>query len=261
MAIVELDNVTLYRGDTCILSNVSWRIERGERWALLGANGSGKTTLLKVVTGYEWPSEGTVSVLGERYGRCSLPELRRSIGWVSMALEQRLPPRDRALEVAASGFHASMGLYREIAGWQWDRAREMLRQVGADAIADRAFGLLSQGEQQRVLIARALVNEPALLILDEPCAGLDPVAREAFLEDVRRLADGRDAPTIILVTHHVEEIGPGVGHTLALREGRVVGQGPTPTILTSRTMSAVFGRPCRVRRGRDRYALTVEPGR
>jgi len=257
MAIVEVNGVTLVRGETRILSGLSWTIECGEHWALLGANGSGKTMLLKVVAGYEWPTEGSVSVLGRRFGRCGLRELRKAIGWVSVAIEQRLPAGDTALEVVASGFDASMGLYREPTAAEWARAREALARMGEASITDRRFGICSQGEQQRVLIARALVHRPALIILDEPCAGLDPVAREAFLADLEGLAQADNAPTLVLVTHHIEEVGPWIDHVLAIRDGRPVAAGRTADVLTPDVLSTTFGQRCIVDQHGDRRVLRV----
>jgi iron complex transport system ATP-binding protein len=257
VSIVELHDVGFVRGGTTILRDVSWSIARGQHWALVGPNGSGKTTLLKIVTGYEWPTVGTVAVLGERYGECLLPELRKAIGWVSAAIEQRLPLRDKAVEIVVSGFAASIGLYREPTSGQWPRAHEALGRLRAEAISDRPFGLLSQGEQQRVLIARALVHQPELLILDEPCAGLDPVSREALLTDLAHLAESPDTPTLILVTHHIEEIGPWVHRVMALRDGQVVASGPADDVLTAEFLGETFGCSCVVERHGDRRYLRV----
>lgn len=257
VSIVELSHVGFVRGETSILRDVSWSIAQGEHWALVGPNGSGKTTLLKIVTGYEWPTVGSVSVLGERYGQCLLPEIRKAIGWVSTAIEQRLPLGDPAVDIVVSGYDASIGLYREPTPEQWAHAREALDRLRAVAIGDRAFGLLSQGEQQRVLIARALVHRPALLILDEPCAGLDPVAREALLGDLAHLAESAEAPTLILVTHHIEEIGSWVDRVMALSDGQVVASGPTADVLTADVLSETFGCVCEVDHRGDRRYLRV----
>lgn len=257
MSMVELDGIALVRGDNRILHDVCWRIEKGQHWALLGANASGKTALLKVVTGYEWPTEGCVTVLRQTFGSCHLPQLRRMIGWVSMAIEKNLPIQDKAIEIVASGFHASLGLYQELEPQQWELAHESLRGLGAESIADRPFGLLSQGEQQRVLIARAVVNRPSLLILDEPCAGLDPAARQRLLADLDCWVQNDEAPTIVLVTHHIEEIRPWIGRVLLLRGGRILASGPTDEVLTSATLSQAFGCPCQVNRQADHYTLKI----
>jgi iron complex transport system ATP-binding protein len=257
MTIVELSDISLVREGTRILSGISWTIEEGQNWAVLGANGSGKTTLLKVVTGYEWPTEGDATVLRQVYGACNLSELRKAIGWVSASIEQRLPVRDRTLDIVVSGFYASIGLYREPTPAQWTRAREALSAVGGGQFGNRPFGLLSQGEQQRALIARALVNRPSLMILDEPCAGLDPAAREAFLSDLERWACSRDAPAIILVTHHIEEIGSWIDHVLVLKEGQILRQGEAQEVLTGEVLGQAFGCQCRVERSGARYSLRV----
>ncbi len=256
-AILALRDIVFRRDGREILSGISWDIERGQHWALLGANGSGKTTLLKIVTGYEWPTEGAIEVLGRRFGECNLPELRKAIGWVSSALEHRIPAQNRAIEVVASGFDAAIGVYRVYSPGEFERAGQALRAIGGGAFAERPYGALSQGEQQRALLARALVNRPALLILDEPCAGLDPAARQSFLDDLERLARQADAPTLVFVTHHIEEIGPAVSHTLILKSGRVLASGPTGRVLTSARLTEAFGRPCKVERARGRCWLRL----
>jgi len=255
MAIVELRDITYIRDGQTILSGVSWRIEPRRHWALLGANGSGKTTLLKVITGYEWPSRGEVCVLGQRFGDCDLRELRKAVGWVSSAVLHQFPPHNTALDVAASGLDASIGLYREFTGSEWSAAGTALARVGVQSLAHRPYRLLSQGEQQRVLIARGLVNAPALLILDEPCAGLDPAAREHFLADLDALSHQTDAPTLILVTHHIDEIGPAISDVLILRNGRTLAVGGKADVLQAEILTEAFGGPCRVERIDDRYYL------
>ncbi len=257
MTIIELLHVRLVRGEISILSDISWRVEKGQNWALLGANGSGKTTLLKVVTGYEWPTLGEVTVLRQKYGECNLPELRKAVGWVSTAIENRLPERESALGVVASGFFASIGLYQEPTSDQLRRARQALQHVGAGHISNRPFGLLSQGEKQRVLIARSLVNEPPLLLLDEPCAGLDPVARESLLADLEQLAASARVPAVVLVTHHVEEIGPWIGYVLVLKNGSILAAGPKQEVLTGPILSDAFGCCCEVESEAHRYRLRV----
>ena len=184
---VALKGVGFRRSGRAILADVDWTVLEREHWALLGANGSGKTTLLKIVTGYEWATTGTVEVLGHRFGHCNMPEVRKAIGWVSSAIEHRLPPRDSALGIVMSGLDSSLGLYRNFSDDEEQRSLATLDSLGIAQFAQRTYGSLSQGEQQRVVIARALVANPKLLILDEPCAGLDPAAREHFLEDLGEL--------------------------------------------------------------------------
>jgi len=256
-AVLALQDVAFVRGGTPILSGVTWAIEAGQHWALLGANGSGKTTLLKIVTGYEWATRGSVHVLGRHYGDCDLRALRKAIGWVSSSIDARFPPADTALEIVLAGIDAALGMYRRYSANETARARAALELVSAGGLAGRPFGTLSQGERQRVAIARALVAQPALLVLDEPCAGLDPVAREQFLADLERLRGGDDAPATVLVTHHLEEIGPSISHVCVLRSGRVVDSGPKTAVLRDDVLSEAFGYPCLVSRNGARYQLRL----
>jgi len=258
MSVVRLENISYRRGDREILSGLSWTVGHGQHWALLGANGAGKTTLLKILTGYEWVSDGGVQVLGRTFGECNIPDLRKLIGWVSSALEHDVPERDTAVDIVASGIEASLGLYRDFTSEEFDRAREAMALLNCADAAGQRYGTLSQGEKQRVLIARALVNRPSLLILDEPCAGLDPAARECFLRDLGRLARTANAPSLILVTHHIEEIGPWISHVLVLRKGRLLAAGPKDDVLTSVVLSEAFGAPCIVARNGDRYHLQIK---
>ncbi|MGQ9650361.1 MAG: ABC transporter ATP-binding protein [Phycisphaerae bacterium] len=260
MSLIRLSHITLVRQGQRILADITWHVKENQHWALLGANGSGKTTLLKVITGYEWPTIGSVTVLRQSFGKCNLPELRKEVGWASSAIESRMPTHERAIDIVASGFFASIGLYQEPSEAEWLRAREIIRHVGAEQIMDHPFGLLSQGEQRRIIIARALVNRPQLLVLDEPCAGLDPAARESLLADLERLARSSHAPTIIMVTHHVEEIGPWIDHVLVLKKGAVVAAGPKNDTLTSSVLSEALGCPCEIEKLGDRYRLNLIGG-
>lgn len=255
--IVRLRGVDLERDGTPILSGVDWSIERGQHWALLGANGSGKTTLLKVMTGYEWPTRGRVEVLGRVFGEANLRELRRHIGWVSSSLASRMHEEESGLAVAVSGFEASIGRYREFSEAEWRRAGEALAEAAALGVAQRPWRVMSQGERQRVLIARALVGAPELLILDEPCAGLDPAAREHFLDDIERLAGRAGAPTVLLVTHHVEEIRGFMTHALVLAGGRVLAAGPKHDVLNTDTLAAAFAASCVLVEEDGKYQLTM----
>jgi len=246
-----------------ILEDVRWRIERGEHWALVGSNGSGKSTLLAIIAGDLWPSVGVVRVLGAEYGHVDKRELRKRIGVVSSALYGELPTSDAGLHVAASGIRATIGRLGAFDDTELERGRRALARVAATSTALKPYGVLSQGEKQRVMIARALVNEPDLLILDEPCNGLDPVARERFLDDLGALAKDPEGPTQIHVTHHLEEVPAFVTHALVLREGRVLQSGPVDTVFTPECLSATFGASCRVAvdRATDgrRYRLWVGP--
>ncbi len=231
------------RDDVEILRDVCWTIRAGEHWALLGPNGSGKTSLLQILAAVEWPSEGEVEVLGEKFGRVDLRDLRKRVGMVGAALEERL---------LLSGMEASIGLNRAFDAHERQRALVALEALSAGHLARRPFGVLSQGERQRVLIARAFVHRPPLLVLDEPCEGLDPLARERLLEDLGGLAEHPEAPTMVLVTHHLEEIAPFVSHALLLAGGEAVASGPVAEVLTSANLSRAFGVPCE---------LVVEPPR
>lgn len=257
-AVVELENLCFCRKERQILSDISWRIEAGAHWALLGANGSGKTTLLKILTGYEWPTFGTVRVLGEQFGLCDIGRQRRLIGWVSSAMNQRLPMQDQAIEVVASGLDASIGLYRHISDEEYDQSLAVLTQLRAESIAAQNYGTLSQGEMQKVLIARALVCQPKILILDEPCIGLDPAARQRFLKDLKVLTEHDNAPTMILVTHHIEEIGPWIQHVMLLKDGKVLKQGVPDDVITSARMQDLLDCSCTVFRQGNEFLLRVD---
>ncbi|MFP4174012.1 MAG: ABC transporter ATP-binding protein [Candidatus Hydrogenedentota bacterium] len=256
-AVLALRGVGVRKEGRWLLRDITWTVGRGEHWALLGANGSGKTTLLKIVTGYEWPTEGTVSVRGRRLGECHIPELRKTIGWVSSAVERRIPPRDSAMTVALSGLDASFGVYRNFGAAEEDRARQSLDQLGLTPHAHQPFETLSQGERQRVLIARALTPGPALLVLDEPCAGLDPAARETFLAWLATLRTTWPNLTLTLVTHHIEEIHATVNNVLVLKEGEILACGAPPDVLRDQVLTDAFGQRCTVSRQNGRYTLTT----
>jgi iron complex transport system ATP-binding protein len=245
------------RGSTHILRGIDWRVASGEHWVILGANGSGKTSLLKALTGYLSPSSGALALLGQRYGACDWRELKLQIGVVTSAFTMSIPPSEIALDTVVSGKFAQLDLWHPTSAADRAMARRLLDSSALGHLADREWAYLSQGERQRVLIARALMARPRLLILDEPCAGLDPVAREKFLRFIDQLARtrGTRAPSLVLVTHHVEEIMPAFTHALLLRDGAVLTSGPLNRALTSATLSATFGAPLKLRRTGDRYAL------
>jgi iron complex transport system ATP-binding protein len=264
--VLELSGLRIHRGDTAILRDVSWKIAPGEHWVILGANGSGKTSLLKALTGFLSPTAGEFSVLGRRYGASDWRDLRLKIGVVTSAFAAAIPPAETAIETVMSGKFAQLDLWARVTPADRIAAKKLLHTVGAAFIADRPWLYLSQGERQRVLIARALMPRPRLLILDEPCAGLDPVAREKFLRLVPALAGagaikttkGAPLESLIFVTHHVEEITPLFTHALLLRAGGVVAAGPCREVLTSRTLSETFGAPMKlIRSAAGRYQLTV----
>jgi iron complex transport system ATP-binding protein len=239
--ILEVSRLTVTRRGTRVLRGLSWRVQRGEMWTILGPNGSGKTSLLNCLTGFLTPSDGSVAVLGETYGESDWIGLRRRIGIVSSALQQMVDDDEPALNVIGSGLSGQINFWGRLNAAEAAAARRMARQVRCTAVLPRPWAVLSQGERQRVLIGRALMAKPALLILDEPCAGLDPLARERFLQFVQQLAVSRGGPSLVLVTHHLEEIPPACTHVLALRGGRAVTSGPVKEVLTPGVLGNVFG--------------------
>jgi iron complex transport system ATP-binding protein len=254
--IIEVVGLRVDR-DTLILDSIDWRVDNGQHWVILGANGSGKTSLLSVLTGYLAPTAGTIGVLGETYGRADWRELRTRIGLVSSSIRQLMPPHETALNAVASGRRAMIGMWGDVGEADSRRAAELLREVEAEYLGERPWRFLSQGERQRVLIGRALMADPRLLVLDEPCAGLDPVAREHFLAFLERLLGRAGAPTLVLVTHHVEEIIAGFSHVLVLRAGRVLAAGARASVMTSATLSRAFDAPLRLTENAGRYSLAV----
>jgi iron complex transport system ATP-binding protein len=252
--VVRMEGVAVRRGDATLLADVDWAVELDERWVVLGPNGAGKTTLLRLASAELHPSSGTVEILGQRLGRVDVFDLRTRIGLSSAALGLRVPPDEIVRDVVISAGYAVIGRWRE----RYDpmdaaRADELLGALGLHGLAGRAFGTLSEGERKRALIARALMTDPELLLLDEPAAGLDLGAREDLVARLSTLANDADAPASVLVTHHVEEIPPGYSHGLLLREGRVVAAGLLDDVLTDENLSATFGLPLAVQRRRGRY--------
>ncbi len=256
--IVELSNVTVLKGEGPILAEVTWQVRPGEHWALLGPNGSGKTTLLSLLTGYLWPSRGRVRVLGETLGQIDVRQLRRAIGWVSSAAADWLAADDLPVEeIVLGGAFSTIGLYDPVGPEHLERAKRLLEQAGAQGLARRRYATLSQGERQRVLIARALMSAPRLLILDEPCTGLDPVARHDLLRAVEAMGQQPHGPALVYVTHHVEEVLPVLGHTLLLSRGRTCALGPTERVLTGENLSRCFERPVNLSRQAGRYRFQL----
>ena len=255
--LIEVQKLVVERGEGRILHGLDWRVEPGQHWVILGANGSGKTSLLMALTGYLMPTSGDISVLGRTFGESDWRELRREIGIVSSNLRQRIEDTESAREVVASGKYAMLNFWGTLTRQDKTEAAEWLEKVGCAPLARRAWGVLSQGERQRVLVARALIAAPRLLILDEPCAGLDPVAREQFLHFLQRLGSATECPALVLVTHHVEEITPAFTHALLLRGGEVVSAGKMSAALTSATLGATFGCPVTLARRGGRLALRL----
>ena len=221
---------------------IDWAVELDERWVIIGPNGAGKTSLLRIAAAAEHPSSGVAYVLGERLGRVDMSELRARIGLSSSALSQRIPDDELVSDLVVSAGYAVLGRWRErYDDVDYQRAVDMLESVGAEHLAERTYGTLSEGERKRVLIARSLMTDPELLLLDEPAAALDLGGREELVARLTDLAADPDAPALVLVTHHVEEVPPGFSHGLLLSEGKVVAAGLLSDVLTSENLSAAFG--------------------
>ncbi|WP_433553003.1 ABC transporter ATP-binding protein [Micromonospora zamorensis] len=252
--VVSLDGVGVRRSGTALLQDLTWRVELDERWVVLGPNGAGKTTLLNLAAGRLHPTTGVAHVLGERIGRTDVNELRTRIGLTTAALAERLPADEQVSDVVVTAAWSVVGRWREsYERGDVARAMALLSQLGVGGLAERRYGTLSEGERKRVQIARALMPDPELLLLDEPAAGLDLGGREDLVARLAELAYDPDAPAMVLVTHHVEEIPPGFTHALLLREGGVVAQGLLAETLTGDNLSKTFGLPLVVERRGDRY--------
>ena len=252
--VIRLDGVGVRRGETTLVSDVNWSVELDERWVVLGPNGAGKTTLLRLAGAELHPTVGTVDVLGERMGRTNVFDLRPRIGLCSAALAARVPGEEVVRDVVVSAGWSVIGRWREeYDAMDTDRADELLDLLGMGDLAGRAFGTLSEGERKRTIIARALMTDPELLLLDEPAAGLDLGGREDLVARLSALAMDPDAPASVLVTHHVEEIPPGFTHALLLRDGAVVAQGLLDDVLTEDNLAKTFDQDLELTRAGDRF--------
>jgi iron complex transport system ATP-binding protein len=243
-AVVDLAGVSIVRGGVTLLSDIDWTVDESDRWVVIGPNGAGKTTLLQVLAAQIHPSSGVAGLLGEVLGTVDVFELRPRIGLTSAALAERIPRSERVHDVVVSASYAVLGRWRE----NYDeldhtRAGELLEQLRIAHLADRTFGTLSEGERKRVQIARALMTDPELLLLDEPAAGLDLTGRESLVRTLSELATDPYAPASVLVTHHVEEIPVGVTHALLLKGGRLVAAGPLRETLTAENLTETFDLP------------------
>ncbi len=262
--LIEFEDVLVRRGGNVLVGPVTWKVELDERWVVLGPNGAGKTTLLRIAAAETFPTSGTAHVLGETFGRTDLSELRTRIGLSSAALANRVPFDEKVVDLVISAGYGVLGRWRErYDAMDTDRAIEMLESLGAEHLADRSYGTLSEGERKRVLIARALMTDPELLLLDEPAAGLDLGGREELVARLGVLAADPDAPATVLITHHVEEIPPGFTHALLLKEGAVVAQGLLDDVITGENLSEAFSQAITLDKADGRFFArrTWEPGR
>lgn len=253
--VLELSNVSIVRGGTRILDQVSWSVDSDQRWVILGPNGAGKTTLLQVAAAAMHPSSGVATLLDERLGATDTAELKPRIGLASSAMAKRIPPDESVLDVVLTAAYAVTGRWNEVyEDIDVARARRVLGEWRLSAFAERRFGTLSDGEQKRVQIARAVMTDPELLLLDEPAASLDLGAREELLQLLGGYASNPDSPAMVMVTHHVEEIPPGFSHVLLLAAGRVTAAGPLAETLTAANLTATFGLPIQLTSSDGRFA-------
>ncbi|MGH1648157.1 ABC transporter ATP-binding protein [Enterococcus gilvus] len=243
MDILSFENVQFVRQQNVLLQDIDWRIKAGEDWAVLGLNGAGKSLMLNMISGNLWPSSGKLTVLGEVFGRTSIPDLTKRIGWVSQSLQERIHREELAEWIVLSGKFASIGIYQQVSDDEMKEAKQMLSSLGAEKLIGKPYQVLSQGEKQLVLIARALMAKPELLILDEPCNGLDLFAREDLLARIERMKQAADAPSLFYVTHHTEEILPILTHVLMIRNGEIVQQGPRDALLEEPILNDFYQRP------------------
>jgi len=258
-AAFELSEVSVMRSGKLLIEDVSWTAQEGERWVVLGPNGAGKTTLMQILGATMHPTTGQVRILDEQLGRVAIAELRTRIGHTSTKVADRIPPAESVRDTVLSAAHAVSGRWQE----EYDaedhaRAEQIMGEWGVSTLAGRTFGTLSEGERKRVLIARALMTDPELLLLDEPGAGLDLGAREDLLASLEVLSNADDSPVLVMVSHHVEEIPVGFTHVLLLRDGRVVAQGPLETTLTAAHLSTTFGQRIHLDHEGGRYAARRE---
>lgn len=253
--VLGLSGVTVRRGETHLLDGVDWKVSEGERWVVLGPNGAGKTTLLNVAYSQLHPTAGGVEILGERLGGVDVFELRPLIGYAGASVASRIEEGTQVLDVVVSAAYGFVGRFREeYDNPDYGRARTLLGHWGVGDLAERRFHTLSEGERKRVLIARALMADPELLLLDEPAAGLDLGGREDLVRRLGNLARNEAAPSLVVVSHHVEEIPAGTTHALLLRGGSVMQAGPIDAVMTGRNLSETFGLPLKVERDGDRWS-------
>lgn len=252
--LIDFQGVVFKRSGKNLVGPVDWQVELDERWVIIGPNGAGKTTLIRMAAAEEFPSGGIARIMGERIGKTDMRDLRAMIGVSSSALGNRIPAEEKVADLVISAGYAILGRWREdYDETDFGQATTILEQVGAMHLADRNWGTLSEGERKRVLVARALMTNPELLILDEPTAGMDLGGREDLVSYLGELAMDPDAPAIVMITHHVEEIPAGFTHALLLDEGEIVAQGLINSVLTNENLSKAFHQPIQVDRIGERF--------
>ena len=251
--IIQFNHVSVTRNEVPVLQNIFWRVMRGEHWFILGPNGSGKTTLSDLVLGYLWASLGSVEVLGEAYGKVDIRKTRQRIGWVSPYLQDWMSGRFKVQQVVATGQKGTVGLYEELKASELKKIEQQLHWLGLSLFSERRFDQLSAGEQIKVLIARALIKNPKIILLDEPTSHLDFGMRRKFGSTIDFVAQKKGPPTFILITHHLENIGPAFTHGLLLKEGKIVFQGRKEEVLTDENLSRTFDVPLRIKKIEERY--------
>jgi iron complex transport system ATP-binding protein len=254
--VLQVQDITFRRGGRDILQGISWTVQQGQHWCVLGANGCGKSTLIHVIAGYDHATSGSISIGGANYGDEDWREVRKRVGLVTATLQQMLDAAEPVIQVVASGWDAKLNLWQSPPRKLLKAAGELLGRFGCGHLMQSRWGMLSQGERQKVLICRALMAESELLILDESCAGLDPLAREHFLHWLESLCREPGAPALVMVTHHVEEILPSMTQALLLKEGKVLAAGPTNKVLSSAALTKLYGSPVRLKHRAQRYALS-----
>ncbi|MHA6529014.1 ABC transporter ATP-binding protein [Paenibacillus sp. BAC0078] len=255
---ISLQHLSLRRENNLILDDVSLEMKQGENWVILGRNGSGKTTLLEMMTGYLFPSKGSVEVLGYKYGECDLREVRKEIGYIGPSLMEKLSLNDPVWEVVATGAYAYLRFYQQIPRTVQEQALHLLEDMNLGEMANHPFGTLSQGERKKAMLARCLMAEPKLLILDEPCAGLDLYEREKMLAEIDKLKQ-RDV-SVVYVTHHVEEIVPLFTHVALIRGGKLAGSGLKEEVLTKEMILATYDIPADIEWDSGRPWIKIRPG-
>lgn len=256
--ILSFQNVSLIKGDRQILKNISWTIKEKENWAILGLNGAGKTTMLKMIHGDVWPSQGKLEVLGGVFGHTNIPDLKKRIGWVSTALQDWLHAGDLVEEIVLSGKFASIGLYERYTKQEMQEAKERITKLGGAELIGKSYRVLSQGERQLVLIARALMAKPELLILDEPCNGLDLFARERLLEKIKKIAQEPNSPSLLMVSHYTEELLPCFDNVMFLKDGKIDRKGKREELLNKETLANFYGKPIEIIKD-DKKRILVYP--